>query len=232
MTSAKKLGIFLLVLGTISLVFVSTACKKEAAPVAQKQEVQKPQNMYEGTVKMAVGKYLYLPTAQGMDMVAEGFDATSVLGKEVRVNGEVIPDKPWIFRADVIEVKQGGSYSKVFTRSAEPNISEVMDLNARAAYQGLLITGVKDASEWEGKGKAKAYGRLQGSTILLTAESGAEVGKIVVDNMNNFAKYYMTKLHLFEKAWFYFNVKNSVDAATRTKSKELFHADVVYVALY
>lgn len=232
MTSAKKLGIFLLVLGTISLVFVSTACKKETAPAVKQQEVQKPQNMYEGTVKMAVGKYLYLPTAKGMDMIAEGFNASSVLGKEVRVNGEVLPDKPWIFRADAIEVKQGGSYSKVFTRSAEPNISEIMDMNSRTAYQGLLITGVKDASEWEGKGKAKAYGQLQGSMIILTAESGAEIGKIVVDNMNDFAKFYMTKLHLFEKAWFYFNVKNSVDAAARTKTKELFHADVVYVALY
>ncbi len=232
MTSAKKLGIFLLVLGMVVLVAGSTACGKKEAAAPAKQEAPKVQNLYEGTVKMAVGKYLYLPSAQGMDMVAEGFDASTVLGKEVRVHGEVLKDQASIFRVDTLEVKQGGSYSKVFTRSAEINISEVMDLKTREAYKAMFVTGVKNASDWEGKGKVKAYGKLNGTVLDLCTEGGDVIGKVLIDSMTDFAKYYVSKLHLFDHAWFYFTVKGSVDAATRNKTKELFHADVVYIGLY
>lgn len=233
MTSAKKIGIVLLALGVVGLVFASTACQKKSATPAAQAEVQKPKNMYEGTVKLAVGKYIYVPSAQGVDIIAEGFDGGSLVGKEIKVNGEVLPNAAWIFRADSIEVKQGaGSYNKVFTRSADLNIAEVIDMKTRETYQTLTLTTVNKPEEWEGKGKAKIFGKLDGGKIVVVGADGKEVGRILVDNETTFAKYYIGKLHLFDKMYFYINVKDSVEIRTRVKTKDLFHADVVFAGLY
>ncbi|HQH46622.1 MAG TPA: hypothetical protein PLQ86_11710, partial [Candidatus Aminicenantes bacterium] len=61
---------------------------------------------------------------------------------------------------------------------------------------------------------------------------GKEVGKVIVDSKSTFAEFYAGKLKLFDKVWFYLNIKDSVDKALRAKSKEMFHADVVFIGLY
>jgi hypothetical protein len=243
MTSAKKTGILLLCLGLVFALAATTACQKKAQKVDASQ-VQKPANEFEGTVKTAVGKYLYLPTAQGFDIVLQGFDASTLVGKDIRVKGELLADKPTIFRADSVEVKSAGVYSPVYTRSQDLTFEDFVDVKAREGYAPLTITGTNKIDEWEGQGKAKVYGKLQETTvkeggaekpityILLTDEKGKDMAKIIVDKMTNYAKYYLKKLRLFDKFWFYLTVKDTVDKNVRFRTKELFHADVAFAGLF
>jgi hypothetical protein len=244
MTSAKKTGIFLLSLGLVFALAGTTACQKKAAETAAAQ-AQKPSNEFEGTVKSALGKYLYLPTAQGFDIVLQGFNAASLIGKDIRVKGELLADKPSIFRADTVDVKDAsGAFSNVFTRTQDLTIEDFIDVKAREAYPVLAITGVNKPEEWENKGKGKVYGKLEEATvkeggldkaityIVLADDKGKEIGRIIVDKVSEFSQYYLKKLRLFDKFWFYLNVKDSVDKKVRAKTKELFHADVLFAGLF
>lgn len=232
MAPSRKIAVLTLAVCLVAFVFSVSACQQKAEKPATEQ-VQKPQNVYEGTVKFAVGKYMYIPTAQGFDVILEGFDASSLLGKDIRVHGEVLPDKPWVFRADSAEVKEAsGAYSQVFTRTAELDLSQAIDLQAREVYPALTITTYKKADEWAGKDKGKVFGELQDSTIIILDSKGKEVGRVIVDSMTDFARYYLAKLRLFDNFWFYLDIKDTVDARTRNKTKELFHADLVLVGLF
>ena len=243
MTSAKKFGIILLSVTVLAGVAATTACQKKAAVPAQPQ-VQKPTNEFEGTVKAAYGKYLYMTAAQGFDIVAQGFDAASLAGKDVLVKGEMIPDKPSIFRADSIDVKEAAGYKNVFTRSQDLSLSDFIDVNSRESYPVLTITSALKSEEWESKGKVKIFGKLQETTvkeggadkpityIVITDEKGKEVGKIIVDSLSDYAKYYLQKLRLFDSFYFYLNIKDTVDKKIRPRTKELFHADVSFTGLF
>ncbi|MEW5902504.1 MAG: hypothetical protein AB1715_13645, partial [Acidobacteriota bacterium] len=59
-----------------------------------------------------------------------------------------------------------------------------------------------------------------------------EIGKVLVDGVSDFANYYIKKLRLFDRFWFYLNIKESVDVKVRRRTRELFHADVVFAGLY
>jgi len=243
MTSMKKTGILLLGLALVLAIAATTACQKKVEK-AQAVQAQKPANEFEGTVKTAVGKYLYLPTAQGFDIVLQGYDASSLAGKDIRVKGELLADKPSVFRADTVEVKTAGTYSTVYTRSQGLTFEDFVDVKAREGYPALTITGINKTEDWEGKGKAKVFGKLQETTvkeggadkpityILLTDEKGKDLGKIIVDKSTDYAKYYLKKLRLFDKFWFYLTVKDSVDKKVRQRTKELFHADVDFAGLF
>jgi hypothetical protein len=245
MTSVKKTGILLLGLGLLFVLVGTPACQKKAAESPATAQLQKPSNEFEGTVKTALGKYLYLPTAQGFDIVLQGFDAATLLGKDIRVKGELLLDKPSIFRADTVDAKgASGAFANVFTRSQDLTVEDFLDVNAREVYPVLTITGVNKPEEWENKGKVKVFGKLQEATvkeggaetpvtyIVLTDDKGKEAGKIIADKFSEFSKYYLKKLRLFDKFWFYLNVKDSVDKKVRTKTKELFHADVLFAGLF
>ncbi len=54
----------------------------------------------------------------------------------------------------------------------------------------------------------------------------------MVDTMSEYAGYYLKKLRLFDKFYFYLTVKESVPANQRAKAKEIFHADVSFAGLY
>ncbi|MEN6312416.1 MAG: hypothetical protein ABFD80_12865 [Acidobacteriota bacterium] len=223
-------------MGLILLLAVTPGCQKKAAAPQAGAQPQKALNVYEGTVKTAFGKYLYLPSAQGFDIVLEGFDAAALVGKDIRVKGELLLDKPSIFRADTVEQKISGSYTSVYTRSQEPTLGDIIDVATRETYKILTLTGVNNTEDWENKGKAKIFGKIKengaASYIVVTDEKGKEVGKIVVDQISEFSKYYLKKLRLFDTFWFYVNVKNTVDQRDRVKTKELFHADIQLIGLF
>jgi len=246
MTSVKKTGIVLLSLGLVFALAATTACEKKAdQKAAAAAEAQKPANEFEGTVKTGVGKYVYLDKAQGFDIVCEGFDAATLVGKQVRVKGGLVPDKPSIFRADTIEVKDGvGAYRNVFTRTKDLAVTEYLGTGVRESYPVLAVTSANKPEDWEGKGKVKVLGKLQDTTvkeggadkpityILIEDEKGKEIGKIIVDQTSDYAKYYVKKLALYNKFWFYIEVKDSVDKKVRPRTKELFHADVQLAGLF
>ncbi len=245
MASAKRIGILVLILGVLAATAGTTACQKKVEKAAAPAQVQAPTTQFEGPVKTALGKYLYMPAARGFDIVAQGFDASTLIGKNVRVKGEMLTDKPSIFRADSIEVKDSsGAYATAYTRTQNLAMEDFVDVKARESYPPLAITGPNKPEEWEGKGNVRVYGKLldtkvkTGATeapityIVISDDAGKEVGKIIVDKTSEFAKYYLEKLRLFDQFWFYINVKDSVDKKIRPRTKELFHADVVFAGLF
>jgi hypothetical protein len=231
MSSTKKTGIFLLSLAVLVALGGSVACQKKAAE-GQAAEVQKAVNEFDGTVRVALGRYMYLSTAQGFDIVLPGLDAATLVGKNVKIKGNLLLDHPPIFLADSVETGPGAS---VYTRSQEFQVEDFIEVKAREAVPTLAISGVAKPEEWEGKGQGKVYGKLQKGDvtyIVLSDDKDKETAKIIVDSTSTFANYYLNKLKLFDKFWFYLNIKDSVDKKIRPKTKEIFHADVVGVGLY
>jgi hypothetical protein len=232
------------VLGAFVMIIVaglSTAQESQqaaAAPAPAKAQ-------FEGVVKVGLGPYFYLPTAQGYDVVVQGTisgqDMSYLDGKEILVKGEVLEGEPSVFIADSVDLKEGGNFRNVFTKSGEFKMPEHLSTAARTGYQELKITGADKTAEWEGKGQGKVYGRLVTSksaegnetmAISIRDDKGKEVGKILVDSATDFARYYIKKLRLFDSFWFYLNIKDTVDVKVRRRTRELFHADLVFAGLY
>lgn len=238
MTSWKK-GAFSLVL-TIGLIFLGSMA-------AFSQQTAAPTKEFEGTVKVAVGKYIYLPQAQGLDIIVAGNvegGLENLVGKDIKVKATILPDKANLVIADSIELKEGTAYRNIYTRSGEPTFEDYFDQHLRDEYVALAITNINKPEEWEGKAKVKVYGKLQKSKVkesgaekeithlVILDKKGKEIARIIVDNITDYARFYLSKLRLFDKFWFYLNVKDQVDKKVRVKTKELFHADVVFCGLY
>jgi hypothetical protein len=227
MHSSKKTAILSL---AILVAFAGTvACQKKAetpAAVAVKAVTE-----FEGTVRAALGRYMYLSTAQGFDIVLPGLDAATLMGKTIKVKGNLLIDHPPVFLADTVE--SGGQ--TVYTRNQDFKAEDFVDMKVREAVKPLALTGIGKPEEWEGKGEVKIYGKLQKGDvnyIVLSDDKGKDLAKIIIDSTTVYANYYIQKLRLFDKFWFYLNVKDSVDKKIRPKTKEIFHADVVGAGLY
>ncbi len=235
MISAKKTGIFLLSLAVLVALGGAVACQKKAAE-GQAADIQKAVSEFDGTVRAALGRYMYLSTAQGFDIVLPGFDAATLVGKNVKIKGDLLVDHPPVFLADSVELKDAsGAGSNVYTRSQEFQAEDFVEFKSREAVPALAITGVTKPEEWENKGQVKIYGMLQKGDvtyIVLSDDKGKETAKIIVDSVTTYANYYLDKLKLFDKFWFYLNVKDSVDKKIRPKTKEIFHADVIGAGLF
>jgi hypothetical protein len=230
MRSTKRNGILILSLAILVAFAGTVACQKKAETAVA--EVQTAVTEFEGTVRAALGRYMYLSTASGFDIVLPGFDAATLVGKTVKVKGNLLLDHPPVFLADSVETSPGVS---AYTRNQEFQAEDFVEMKVREAVPALKITGVAKAEEWEGKGTAKVYGKLvKGDVnyIVLADEKGKDMAKIIVDSVSTYSNYYIQKLRLFDAFWFSLKIKDSVDAKTRTRSKEIFHADVVDVGLY
>jgi len=222
------------------LIAVTTACSsgeevQETGMVAQEGSLD-----FEGTVKSALGIYMFIPESPGFDIVVQGNldtgDISSLVGKRIRGKADYSPEQLSILIATEIEVEDGGQYRSVFTPSGEISLEDYIGLSERDAFDVLNITSSNKADEWEGKTKAKVYGTLaqveEAYFITVLNEENKEIGKIIVDNISDFALYYINKLRLFDKFWFYVDVKESVEARTRRQSKEMFHADIHFAGLF
>ena len=238
---------FLLVIGG------STSCKKKAGEemamgeeglVAKEGIIE-----FEGVVNVGIGKYLFIPEASGFDIIVQGpiesGDVSTLVGKEVKGRGAFSPERPAILIANNIEVKESErNWSNIFTRTEEFVIDDYLDLEARDEFQILKNLSYDKKEGWEGIEKAKIYGRLEIETvtegeeekeifrIVVLDEKDNDVGKIIVDNFTDFSQYYIKKLRFFDKLWFYFTVKETVEWRVRRGTNELFHADVFFNGLF
>jgi hypothetical protein len=229
-----------LLLGTliITLTFIGVVFAQESPPAeAQEEEAAAVVTEFEGPVKSGLGHYFYLPAAKGYDVFVQGMiqgqDSSFLVDKEVRVKGSISKAEPQVFIADGIEIKSAsGQYETVFTRTEEPTLDDYLSVRARNEFAPLAVSAYNKAEEWEGKGKVKVYGQLVDNAITVRDDKNKEIGKILVDNVSDFAKYYIQKLSLFDEFWFYINIKETVDWNSRRRSHELFHADVLFAGLY
>jgi hypothetical protein len=205
--------------------------------------------LFEGVVNVGIGKYLFIPEASGFDIIVQGplesGDVSTLVGKEVKGRGAFSPEKPSILIANDIEVKESErNWRNVFTRTEEFVIDDYLDLEAREEFQVLKNLAFEKKEGWEGIERAKIYGKLEMETvtegeeekeifrIIVLDAKDDEIGKIIVDNFTDFSQYYIKKLKFFDKLWFYFTVKDTVEWRVRRSTRELFHADVLFSGLF
>lgn len=243
----------ILVLGLIVTLLViggSIACKKEAGEeLAPEEGGQAVIIEFEGIAKVGVGKYLFVPEVQGFDIIVQGQiesgDVSVLVGKEVRGKGGFSSDMPSILVASSIDVKESEKdWRNVFTRTEEVVLEDYLDLKARDEFQILKDLSYDKKESWEGIEMAKVFGKLEKETvtegeekkdiyrIIVLNEKEEEVGKIIADSFTDFALYYMKKLRLFDNFWFYITVKDTVDWRVRQRTREFFHADVLFSGLF
>ncbi len=239
----------LLFLSTLVFLLIaagSVACKKGAEEKSDSQENIIP---FEGVAKVGIGKYLYVPEVQGFDIIVQGQvdsgDASVLVDKEVRGSGEFSPDRPSILVATRIDVKEAGrTWRNVFTKTEEVVLDDYFDVETREGFEILEGISFDKAEVWEGKEKGKVYGMLEKETvtegdeqkdvytIVVVNENNEEVGRILVDSISDSALFYVKKLRLFDKFWFYLTIKETLPFRTRVSTSKLFHADVLFSGLF
>lgn len=247
MDEKSKLNTLFRIFGCAALAFLiiaagTTACKKaeEVSPeegLAIKEGIVE----FEGVVKTAVGKYLFIPEAKGFDIVVQGLDTSTLVDKRVKVQGEYSLDKPSILVANTIETKdEKGAWRNIYTMAEDVVLEDFISLTERENFPVLENLSYDKKDGWEEKGMAKVFGKLEEEakeegvtyTIVVLDEKGKLAGKIIVDNITDFALFYMKKLRLYDEFWFYLNIKETVDWKVRRKTKEMFNADVLFAGLF
>ncbi|MGD8535262.1 MAG: hypothetical protein PVF66_05365 [Candidatus Aminicenantes bacterium] len=238
--------LFLSILASLLVMAGSPACKKS---VEEEVDSQEAAIEFEGVAKVGVGKYLYVPEAQGFDIIIQGQvesgDASVLVDKEVRGRGEFSPERASILVANSIDVKESGrNWRNVFTRTEDVVLDDYLEIKIRDEYEMLTGLSFDKKESWEGKERGKIHGRLFKETvtegeeqkeiykIVVLNEDNQEIGTILVDNMSNSALFYTKKLRLFERLWFYLTIKDTVAWRIRSQTSELFHADVLYAGLF
>ena len=238
---SRLIGITLLFF--LLVAFGSVACKtgEEGETGEEAAGIEEGIMPFEGTVKAVVGKYVFLPEASGFDIVIQGsLDSGTLedlMDKQVRGEGNISPDMPSILVANTLEViGDTGDWTSIFTRTEEPILEDYLDLNARDTYAALADLSYDKKDIWEQNVAAKVYGSLEkndsGDKIAVFNDDGDEIGKILVDSYTDFCQFYLGKLGNFDKFWFYVNVKETVDWSQRRRTREMFHADVVFAGLF
>ena len=232
----------LVLIAFLLVAFGSVACQKtEQGEAGEESGIQEGIMSFEGTVKVVVGKYVFLPEASGFDIVIQGNldsgDIGNLIDKEIRGEGDISPDVPSILAANTLEVKgDAGDWTNIFTRTEELVLEDFLDLSDREEFIVLADLSYDKKDIWEENVKVKVYGKLEknddGDKIVVFDEEGKEVGTVLVDSYTDFCQFYLEKLELFDKFWFYLNVKETVDWSQRRRTREMFHADVVFSGLF
>lgn len=244
----EKLGIMFRIVGltclAFLLVFVGIVACKKAEEISEQENIAPEKEEiieFEGSVKVAFGKCVFIPEARGFDIIVQGNlesgDISTLIGKEVKGEGTFSPERPSILVADKIDVKdENGEWMNVFTRSEEVVLEDYIGLKERGDFVPLENLAYDKKNTWEEKGKCKIYGKLDKiedtNRIVVRDDKGKEVGKIIIDNFSDFGIYYVDKLRLFDEFWFYLDIKETVDWKVRRRTREMFHADVLFAGLF
>ncbi len=220
----------------------TTSCGKAERDASSKEVDKEGIIEFEGTVEVEVGKYIYIPEAGGFDIVIQGNleseNMDTLEGKKVRGEGRIDENNPSSLIADTLEVQdEEGGWRNIFTRTEEPVLDDYVSPEQREEFSPIEGLAYNKKDTWEGKEKAKVYGELseteEGQKIIVyDPESDEELGSIIVDNITDFTKFYIQKLRLFDKLYFYVYLKETVDWSVRRRTREMFHADVIFAGLY
>jgi len=244
----EKLGKMFRIVGltclAFLLVFVGIVACKKAEEISEQENITPEKEgiiEFEGTVKVAFSKFVFIPEARGFDIIVQGNlesgDIGTLTGKEVKGEGTFFPERPSILVAEKIEVKdENGEWMNVFTRSEEVVLEDYIGLKERSDFVPLENLAYDKKNTWEENAKCKVYGKLDKSEeinrIVVRDDKGKEVGKIIIDNFSDFGIYYLNKLRLFNEFWFYLDIKETVDWKVRRRTREMFHADVLFAGLF
>ena len=239
-----KMSLFFgwMLIAFLLVAFGSVACQKaEQVEEGEEAGIQEGIMPFEGTVKAVVGKYVFLPEASGFDIVIQGNldsgDIGDLVDKEIRGEGDISSDVPSILIVNTLEVKgDAGDWTNIYTRTEDLVLEDFLDLSDREEFVVLADLSYDKKDIWEQNVKAKVYGKLEkndsGDNIVVFDDEGKEVGKVLVDSYTDFCQFYLGKLGHFDNFWFYLNVKETVDWSQRRRTREMFHADLVFAGLF
>ncbi len=237
-TSTLVLAFFVFTLTAAGVI----SCKKAEEGIPQEEVVLEEGKIpYEGILKVMVGKYLFLPEARGFDIVVQANlaseDLSSLVGRTLKVVGHFISDKPSVLIADTLELKEeSGEYRNIYTGAEDVVLDDYIDLQQRDEFEVLKDLAYNKNEGWEGKDLVKVFGKLEEQedniSVVISDDNGRQVGKIIVDGFADFGQFYIQKLRLFNEFWFYLEVKDTVDWATRRRTRELFHAEILFAGLF
>ena len=239
-----KMSLFFgwMLIAFLLVAFGSVACQKgEQEEEGEEAGIQEGIMPFEGTVKAVVGKYVFLPEASGFDIVIQGNldsgDIGDLVNKEIRGEGDISSDVPSILIVNTLEVKgDAGDWTNIYTRTEDLVLEDFLDLSDREEFVVLADLSYDKKDIWEQNVKAKVYGKLEkndsGDNIVVFDDEGKEVGKVLVDSYTDFCQFYLGKLGHFDNFWFYLNVKETVDWSQRRRTREMFHADLVFAGLF
>jgi len=239
-----KMSLFFgwMLIAFLLVAFGSVACQKaEQGEEGEEAGIQEGIMPFEGTVKAVVGKYVFLPEASGFDIVIQGNldsgDIGDLVNKEIRGEGDISSDVPSILIVNTLEVKgDAGDWTNIYTRTEDLVLEDFLDLSDREEFVVLADLSYDKKDIWEQNVKAKVYGKLEkndsGDNIVVFDDEGKEVGKVLVDSYTDFCQFYLGKLGHFDNFWFYLNVKETVDWTQRRRTREMFHADLVFAGLF
>ena len=214
------------------------ACGTAEQDASKIEADQKGVIEFEGTVRVAVGKYVFVPEAGGFDIVVQESLETELEGNQVRGEGTIDEENPSVLIADTLEIKdEAENWRNIFTRTEEAVLDDYVDLDQREEFLFLEGLAYNKKDVWEGKEKAKIYGEYSedeaGKELIVYNQEGDEkIGSLIVDNISDFALFYMRKLRLFNKSYFYIEIKDTVDWSVRSRTREMFHADIVCIGLF
>lgn len=262
--------LFPVLLILIFMVFGSIACKEKAVEEDVSTE-EEGVIKFEGKVKVAVGKFMYVPELSGFDLVVpDDLDTSTLVGETVRGEGEFTPERPAILIVNSLEVQnEDGSWQNIFTRlkkdesekgkaveageeselseegevlKEEVQLENYLDVKTREAFPVFEELSYDKKDIWEGMEQVKVYGKLEEISkegeepsyriLVLDEEEEKEIGYILVEEISDFAEFYIKKLRLYDKFWFYLNIKETVDWSVRRRTKEMFHADIIFAGLF
>jgi hypothetical protein len=221
----------------------TTACKKGEQEAVEEQglQLEEGQLAFEGTVKFVVGKYVFIPEVRGFDIYIQGSltsgEINELEGKVLKGVGEFVPENPSLLLANTLEMQdEAGEWQPIFERTEEPVFEDYLGIRDREDFEMLEELSYREKEGWEGKERVKIQGKLEGQEgdyrIVLEDERGNETGRIIIDGFTDFGEYYHKKLRLFDEFVFYLMVKETVDWQSRRRTREMFHADVLFAGLF
>ncbi len=218
------------------------ACGPSEKDTSKMEAGKKDAVEFEGIVKVAVGKYVFIPEAGGFDIVVQGSleteDTSALEGEQVRGEGTVNEENPSVLIADTLEIQDGaGNWRNIFTRTDDVVLDDYVSLDQREEFSFLEGLAYDKKDVWEGKEKAKIYGEYsegeeRKKVTVYSQEGNEEIGSVIVDHISDFALFYMKKLRLFDKFYIYIEIKDTVDWSIRRRTREMFHADIVFIGLF
>ncbi|MFC2158031.1 hypothetical protein ACFLT9_09365 [Acidobacteriota bacterium] len=239
----RTLGLALLAFVLVTAGTVACSSGEDEGSEVAGSTLEEGQVEFEGTVKIVVGQYVFVPGLRGFDIVVQSSllsgELADLLEKEVKGLGHYTTERPTILILETLEVKdEAGNLTPIYTapEGEDAPLDDFLSVQARDEFVFLEKLSYNKAEDWEGKEKVKVYGKMEGEEgsykIVVFDERGREAGKINVATMTDFALYYSKKLRLFDDFYFYLTVKDTVDWASRRRTRELFNADVHLAGLF
>ena len=185
-------------------------------------------NEYQGRVDIATTNYFSLDT-NNLEYVINDYNAEKLKDKGlIRVIGNPAPENKNLIIVDKIIEK--GVKTPLYKRLLPADYSDTI-LSDALDYSKLTNIQYNKKAYWEQErfNKARITGRINlAEKYIEVMEDERIVGKVLVDSLTDYTEFRIKELGQDQEYTFYILRGETVDWKVRKKTKELFHADIIY----